>query len=44
MKALFALLASLFLANASAQDAAADATAQANSGDIPDVPIVELRL
>lgn len=34
MKALFALLASLFLANASAQDAAADATAQAVSGDI----------
>lgn len=34
MKALFALLASLFYANASAQDAAADATAQADSGDI----------
>lgn len=34
MKALYALLASLFIANAFAYDAAADATAQAVSGDV----------
>jgi hypothetical protein len=34
MKALFALVTCLFLASAHAQDAAADATAQAASGDV----------